>query len=135
MSLYKVARGWGVDYRDEFGRRHRKFVGAEEAARAIEAQLTISAKTDRRSIHNFEQAEHPSLDEAAVVYLTHLAAGDRTKSNQRERLERLSTALGPVKLAAITPAVFSTGTRRDPPRSRRPRWPTKSAVPAAASHG
>ncbi len=39
MALYRTAQGFGVDYRDEFGRRHRKFVGAEEAARRLDRLL------------------------------------------------------------------------------------------------
>ena len=42
MSLYKTTHGWGVDWRDAFGRCRRQFVGEEKAASITDARIRES---------------------------------------------------------------------------------------------
>ena len=39
MAIYRTKSGYGVDWRDAFNQRHRKFVGTLQAAETMLARL------------------------------------------------------------------------------------------------
>ncbi len=106
MALYKIGEGFGVDYRDEFGRRHRKFVGSEQAALIVEARLKETAAQQRRIVSNFRAAADLSPTDAIAIYLAHLAVGKTTKAHIKERLERIAGRLAVAQVAQITPRLL-----------------------------
>ncbi|MHB8655603.1 MAG: hypothetical protein ACYDA9_17180 [Terriglobia bacterium] len=53
MSIYKTAAGFCVDYRDEFGKRRRRFIGTEEAAREFNRQITNSILQTNGAFRHF----------------------------------------------------------------------------------
>ncbi len=52
MSLYKIPAGFGVDYRDEFGRRVRRFIDDQHAALILDAQLREKSSLARTALRN-----------------------------------------------------------------------------------
>src|SRR5579884_1665604 len=94
MAIYQNSNGqWGVDWRDEFGRRHRRQVGSREAALAVERKLRDEAKT--------RPAPTPatlSLTEAVELYIKSHHFSARTRETYwytmrqiaDQRLDKLS---------------------------------------------
>lgn len=108
MALYKTLAGWGVNWRDEFGRRHRRFVGSEEAAKALEAQLRTTSAEARLRIAALSTGAGLKLNEAYELYLAHcgnIAPG--TKARHRYIAAILQRHIGNPELAQITPALLS----------------------------
>lgn len=104
MSLYQLADGrWGVDYRDEHGRRWRKLVGVRDAAAAVETKLRETGFLARAALRNFAQGEVKKLSHARDEFLAHYPALDRTKANLRDRLDRLVRFAGDCAIAQVTP--------------------------------
>ncbi len=56
MSVYQTSSGFGVDWRDEFNRRHRKFVGSREAALRMDQILREQVAVLRGAARNFRAA-------------------------------------------------------------------------------
>lgn len=95
MALYRTADGkWGIDYRDEWGVRHRRPVGTEAAARAIHLELLQHKALARASLTHFAAGETFSLADARDDYLAHLPVSDRTRWNVRQRIDRLISFTG-----------------------------------------
>jgi hypothetical protein len=95
VALYRTADGkWGIDYRDEWGVRHRRPVGTEAAARAIHLELLQHKALARASLTHFAAGETFSLADARDSYLAHLPVSDRTRWNVRQRIDRLISFTG-----------------------------------------
>ena len=107
MSIYQTAQGkWGVDYRDEWGVRHRKPVGTEAAARAIHHELLHHKFVARSALRNFAVGETFSLADARDAYLAHLPVSDRTRTNVRQRIDRLIHFTANADIAQVTPRLL-----------------------------
>jgi integrase len=107
MAVYATGKGnWGVDYRDEWGVRHRKPVGTEAAARAIHAELIEQTHTARAALSNFAAGEAFALADARDAYLAHLPVSDRTRWNVHQRIDRLIAFTANAAIAQVTPRLL-----------------------------
>lgn len=104
MALYRSGNGYGVDYRDALGRRHRKFVGTEAAARAVAMQISDTASTERQALKNFRSGPQLTASEARDVYLASTNVAPRTRAAISARLNALIAYTGDTGTDAITPA-------------------------------
>jgi len=108
MAVYATGKGFGVDWRDEFGRRHRKFVGTEQAARRMDAQLHQHSDQLRNSLKNYRSGEAVDLLTARDLYIAHAPLAEVTKAHQSERLGRLAKYLGNISISNLTPMLLDT---------------------------
>jgi len=106
-TTYQTTRGWGVDYRDGYGVRHRIHVGGEAAARTMAASLEDEARNSRTAIRRFSHTSDCTLTEAIVAYLNARAASKATRDTERLRLTRISKALGQVQLSLVSPKLLA----------------------------
>jgi len=105
-TVYKTMRGFGVDYRDAYGQRHRIHVGSETAARVMAGRLDEEARSGRSALRNMGQGGDITFTEAVTAYLNARAASESTKTTERLRLSRVARRLGQVKLAALSPELI-----------------------------
>jgi integrase len=103
MAVYSTDKGFGVDWRDEFGRRHRKYVGTEQAARRMDEQLRTSANQAKNAMKNYSAGEAVDLLTARDLYIAHAPLGTVSKAWQSERLGRLAKYIGNIAIAELTP--------------------------------
>jgi integrase len=107
MSLYQGKDGkWGVDYRDEWGRRYRKPVGSQEAAAAVAAQLAQDRARHKATLLNFQNGSALTLTEARDVYMANLTVADVTRSHMLQRFTLFERYLGQSQLSQVTPALL-----------------------------
>jgi integrase len=108
VALYQTAEGkWGVDFRDEWGARHRKPVGSREAAAAVEAELKEQALKNKAALAHYQRGEQFSLTEARDFYLAQVRGNENTKAHMRDRLAQFEKHLGQTALAAVTPRLLA----------------------------
>jgi integrase len=124
MSIYPRADGtWCVDYRDEWGTRHRKPVGTKEAAAMVEVQLRGTTSTSRRALRNLSLGEHVELTAAIEAYLAQVRSTDRTRQHMKEHLDLFTRHVGQSALAQITPRLMKEWMeRRAPALSEQTLW-------------
>jgi len=104
VSTYRTHQGYGVDWRDHEGRRHRKYVGTESAARALDAHLKRT-RAEAKQL-TLPQASALLLAEASHAYLSWISVAPTTLANRRDILKRLNSHLGQQDLHSITaPAI------------------------------
>jgi integrase len=103
MAVYATGKGYGVDWRDEFGRRHRKYVGTNQAAHRMDDQLRTSAKQMAATMKNYRAGEAVDLLTARDLYIAHAPLGQVSKAWQSERLGRLAKYVGNIAIAELTP--------------------------------
>ncbi len=103
MAVYQTGKGFGVDWRDEFGRRHRKFVGTEQGARRMDEQLRANATQSKAVMKNYRDGEAVDLTTARDLYIAHAPIGTVSKAWQSERLGNLAKHLGNIAIADLTP--------------------------------
>ncbi len=91
MAIYKTAADrYGVDWRDEFGRRHRKQVGTLAQAEAIQANLRVTT-AEAKLFH--PRTATLSLIEAFELYLTQIPTRETTKKTERAHMQAIAKAL------------------------------------------
>jgi integrase len=108
MAVYRTASGFGVDWRDEFGTRHRRFVGSEEAARALDAKLREGVHTAKAAITRTMATAALDLPAAADLYLAHVASPDHVKRQLHSNLHAFARRLGQSELSKITPRLLES---------------------------
>ncbi len=107
MAIYCTADGtWGVDYRDEFGRRHRRIVGAKEAALVILGNIRETTHLTRHAVNNFAAGEALTLIDARDVYLAHQPISDTTRTHQAERMHQFILRAGVTAITHVTPKLL-----------------------------
>jgi len=107
VAIYQTSEGkWGVDYRDEWGVRHRKPVGTEAAARAIHNELLQHKLVARSALTNFAAGESFSLKDARDNFLAHYPVSKRTKWNVEQRIDRLIHFTSNAPIAQVTPRLL-----------------------------
>ena len=106
MSIYPTTQGYGTEYRDEFGRKHRRFVGSLEAAQALDRQLSESTKSARAALKNFQANTSLNTAEALDLYLASTAHSPNTKRVIRHRMLRLLKLYPGKSVAEITPPLL-----------------------------
>ena len=115
MSVYKThdRQGkeiFGVDYRDEFGRRKRRLVGTEEAPRHVEAELRASIYQSKAAFQIYRGAANltlnDTLNDARDLYLSHAPLNPNTRAHQADRIERLIRSIGNLEIGQVTPRLL-----------------------------
>ncbi len=106
MALYKTAAGWGIDWRDEFGIRHRRFVGQEAAAKALDSRLRENVSTAKAGAKNFAQSLTLKMSEALQVWQASYAGSPKTKTHQAARISVLIRDLLDPPVADLTPLLL-----------------------------
>ncbi len=125
MSLYRTATGFGVDFRDEFGRRHRKFVGLEEAAKRLDAELRGEATTQRRAIRNLTSSPL-TISQAADLYRARANVSNQTRERWRISFQHFARFAGEIPVSQVTPRLleqFQFGTKQ---RLSQNTWSTEA---------
>ncbi len=91
MSLYKTTKGtWGVDWRDEHGRRHRREAGDEATARALEATLH---QTTAQAKHTLRHVTPLSLAEALTLFHQNQPTAKSTQLQERLQIQLIARQL------------------------------------------
>jgi integrase len=106
MAIYPTAHGYGVDYRDEFGRRRRRFVGDKQGAEALLHQLRHSAQEARFNLAQFRQAESLDLEAARDLFVSSIGQSAATREKTRKRLTLLIRKTGNLQVAQVTPRLL-----------------------------
>ncbi len=106
MALYQKGENWGVDWRDEWNRRHRKLVGTKSAAELLELNLQQTSQLARAALRTAEKTPALDLRTAIDLWLAHSPTAPSTKQHHRERLEPLLAYLGNQSLGALTPKIL-----------------------------
>lgn len=104
--IYQTTRGFGVDYRDAYGQRHRLHVGSEPAARVLAARLEEESRSGRSALKAMGQGGSITFSEAVSAYLNARACAASTKETERLRLCRVARRLASVQLAQISPELM-----------------------------
>src|SRR5207245_4480190 len=108
MSIYQTEQGFGVDYRDEFGKRHRRLVGSEEAARHMDRHLREKSSQTRTALSTLAAGETLTLEEAKQIFLANHGGMPATRSRENYVLTRLIARLGNIPAARVTPQLLAT---------------------------
>lgn len=108
MSIYETTHGWGVDWRDEFGRRRRQFIGDRTAAAVMDARLRESVQLASSAQRNFRASATLSPEAARDVYLASAARAPASRANLHARLTRLLHALSLESLEQLTPQLLKS---------------------------
>ncbi len=103
MAIYKTHHGYGVDWRDEFGARHRKFVGDQTAARLVEQKIIHGILEARSKLSTLRAGPTLSLLPAADLFLAHTAVAKNTRARYRRIARSLAAHSGDHPLGQITP--------------------------------
>ena len=103
MALYKTHQGWGIDWRDEFGIRPRRFVGQQQAARTLDARLRAHVSLPKARTKNFAQSLTLKCSHALEVWQASYAGSPRTKTHQAARISVLIRDLLDPHIANLTP--------------------------------
>jgi len=107
MAIYQNSKGWGVDFRDEFGRRHRRHVGTEEQAHHIEAILSKQIADTRRSLGKLRTESPLKLSEAGNLFLRAMNTAPKTKAIHGWAFQALIRILGDIPAAHATPQLMA----------------------------
>jgi integrase len=105
-AIYKTSRGYGVDWRDEFGRRQRRFVGSIEAAQAVRAKLEESTAIARAAFRNLAACDL-TRHEASEAMLANQTLAENTRTRLKETLRRAGELLGNPKATEVTPLLLA----------------------------
>jgi integrase len=105
-AIYKTSRGYGVDWRDEFGRRQRRFVGSIEAANAVRAKLEESTAIARAAFRNLAACDL-TWHEATQAMLASQVLAPNTRQRFKETLHRAGDLLGNPKATEVTPLLLA----------------------------
>jgi integrase len=105
MAIYQSSKGWGVDFRDEFGRRHRRHVGTQQQAANIATILSTQVAQTKASLANLHAPEL-KLSEGKQLYLEALPRAAKTKTDTRRAIERLILIVGDIPAAHVTPQLL-----------------------------
>lgn len=125
MSIYRTSRGFGVDWRDEFGRRHRRFVGSIEAAQAVNVKVQESGDQARHAMRNLAACEL-TWRQAAEAMLAHSRLAENTRTRLTATLERAAVALGNPQVAQVTPRLLETWQDQRRPQVSQNTWSTEA---------
>lgn len=107
MSIYQAGQKYGIDYRDEFGRRRRMLVGSKEAAEATFRNISESAAQARRTLRTMSRAETTTTKQAIEEYMATRALEPERRSRVRKALEKACERLGNPKTSDLTPGLLA----------------------------
>jgi integrase len=108
MALYRSTRGWGIDYRDEFGRRHRQHVGTEEQARNVEQFLLPQIARTRHNITQIRiERGGVKISEGIQLYLRTLTTSKNTQAQVARALNKFLTHVGDIPASEVTPQLIA----------------------------
>jgi integrase len=106
MSVYRTTKGWGVDWRDEFGLRHRRVIGEEQAARRMDRDLSETSYRARAALRNYRSAGTLNMLSAVDLFLAHLTLAPKTVTNYRDTLHHVAAQLNNPPLLDVTPRLL-----------------------------
>jgi integrase len=108
VSHHATGGGFMVDWRDALGKRHRKLLATEEAARILDAQLRESVRAERTQLRNLTRGGSISPLAALDLYLAELAVGRDTKAKLAHKLRAALARLNQPTLATVTADLCAT---------------------------
>jgi integrase len=106
MSIYKTLKGWGIDYRDEYNRRHRKQVPTEQAAKQLDTAIHQRVSQARQQIRTARANPAMELDSAIQLFLQSRPMSDHTLRDTTARLRKLREAIGNIPITDVTPRLL-----------------------------
>lgn len=107
MSIYQAGEKFGIDYRDEFGRRRRMLIGSRAAAEATFKNLSESAGQARKTLRTMSRAETTTTQEAIDEYIATRALTPERRNKVRKALEKVAARIGNPTTSALTPALIA----------------------------
>lgn len=106
-SVYQTTRGWGVDYRDEWGQRKRVHVGSENAATAYAARIEEQVRQSKAHARRPARGEALSIAEAYDLYLASRVMLPSTRHNEQWALKRLVSHMKALPIEQVTPRLLA----------------------------
>jgi integrase len=106
MSIYRTANAWGVDWRDEHNRRHRRQVPTEQAALTLHKQLADEAKKARADLRTWQHAPSLTLQTAIDLHLSARPVCPHTRATLRHYLSSLVKLCGDIPITNVTPQLL-----------------------------
>lgn len=107
MSIYQAGQKYGIDYRDEFGRRRRMLIGSKEAAEATFKNISESATQARRTLRTMSRAETTTTRQAIEEYIATRALAPERRSRVEKALEKVCSRIGNPKTSDLTPGLLA----------------------------
>jgi integrase len=109
VGIYQTRKGYGVDWRDEWGRRHRRFVGSYQGAQVLHAQLRRSVAIARSNAAAQFLGTTPLTPDAAIdAFLARSNATPKTKANTRYTLAAFFRRANVGDIIQVTPRLLTT---------------------------
>ncbi len=105
MAIYKTLEGCGIDWRDEFGRRHRRYVGSEEAARAIEEKILEGVTESRLRLQTITGPDL-RLSQGFEAFLSHTPLAPSTRKKYLLVAKSLTTTIADLPATQLTPTLI-----------------------------
>ncbi|MGH9342539.1 MAG: tyrosine-type recombinase/integrase, partial [Terriglobia bacterium] len=106
-SIYETQGGYGIDYRDEFGRRKRKIVGSETAARAIALKIEEEVSQARKALHQQHNTQQNiSVAEATTAHINFQCSTPATRHHLGAQARMLNKFMGAVSVQEVTPQLI-----------------------------
>lgn len=87
--------------------RHRKIVGSEQAALALDSHLKQSAALTRAAFTNYALAETLSLSDALQLWLASFASATRTKAHIADRMKSVVSTTADIPIGQVTPKTLT----------------------------
>jgi len=107
MAVYQTQRGWGVDFRDEFGRRHRRHVGTSQQAQHLADILEAQIQQTKRTLAKFRTESPLKLSDGAQLFLNAQNTTPKTKENHQKAFKALIRLAGDIPAAQLTPKLMA----------------------------
>lgn len=106
-AIYETATGFGVDWRDEYGRRRRKIIGSQAAAQAvalrIEHEVGLAQEANRKAR---KQSPAISVTEATNAYINFHASAATTRKQLMLHAKTTAKHIGTMNAADVTPQII-----------------------------
>jgi len=106
--VYQTTRGWSLDYRDEFQRRHRIPFASQEEASAHQRVLDQHVQERKAALRLFSETITMTAAQGLDLYLSARVLAPSTRTRLRGQLARFLQRLGALPIDQITPQLIAT---------------------------
>jgi len=106
MATYQTNSGYGVDWRDEYGRRHRRFIGERADADRFDAIMRNQAAQARAQLTNARNSTQLDLATGLELFLNSNKRAPATTHKIRVLLKPLTDLCGNMNATDVTPQLL-----------------------------
>lgn len=101
--IHQTEKGWRIDFRDEHGRRHRKYVPSREAAITLHATIKENVAKAKAALRDFHTTTALELHTACALYLQSRPLHEHTRTELRRIFQNLIQQIGQIPVNDVTP--------------------------------